>query len=48
MEKRLFKTPGLAIVTGVAFLGAAYVCLWDAYDRRNRKAPWPFRNLLPW
>jgi hypothetical protein len=48
MSKTVFKSPTTAIACGVILLGAAYVCLWDAYRRRNRNAPWPLGAILPW
>jgi hypothetical protein len=46
--KPLFPNVNTAIIAGILFLGAGYVCLWDAYKRRGRNAPAPLGAILPW
>jgi hypothetical protein len=36
------------MVTGVALFAIGCMLLWDAFDNRGRKAPWPVGALTPW
>lgn len=47
MPRPAIKSQGLATVVGVGLLAAGWLCLHDAYGRRNRKPPVPLRPFLP-
>lgn len=36
-----------AVLLGLALFVAGVVVLWDAYERRGGRAPWPLRAFLP-
>lgn len=38
----------LAAAAGVGLMAAGWLCLHDAYVRRNRKPPLPLRPFLWW
>lgn len=48
MGRPHFKNPNAAAVLGVAFLGAAWFCLYDAYDRVGRPLPRWLRPVAWW
>lgn len=44
----IFPDRRLGAVVGVCLLAAGYLCLHDAYNRRNVKMPVPLRPFYPW
>jgi hypothetical protein len=39
---------GWEISIGIVLALAGMVLLWDAFDNRGRKMPWPASGLAPW
>lgn len=33
---------------GFAFVVIGCILLWDAFDNRGKKMPWPISGLQPW
>jgi hypothetical protein len=44
----MFKSRPVAIAAGVIALGVAWVALYDAYEGRGDKSPWPLRVVSWW
>lgn len=42
------KSQGWEGAIGVIFLVLGCMLLWDAFDNRGRKMPWPASGLAPW
>jgi hypothetical protein len=42
------KSQGWEAVIGILVVIAGCVLLWDAFDNRGRKLPWPASGLAPW
>jgi hypothetical protein len=36
------------IVLGILMFTAGCFLLWDAFDKRGKKMPWPAGGLAPW
>jgi hypothetical protein len=36
-----------AVLLGLMLFVAGAIVLWDAYERRGGRAPWPLRAFLP-
>jgi hypothetical protein len=46
-RRHLMRDPGHQVALGaVLFIAAAY-CIWDAYEGRGRRRPFPAAVLLP-
>lgn len=43
-----FPDPRLALVAGVALLGAGWFCLYDAYEGRGGRTPAILRPITWW
>lgn len=39
---------GWEITIGAVLAIVGMILLWDAFDGRNRKMPWPLSGLAPW
>jgi hypothetical protein len=53
--KRLIKPEGhfinnrkVEIIIGAILFMIGALLLWDAFDGRNKKAPWPVGAVTPW
>lgn len=44
----LMKNRGLEIALGLAFFIIGCVMLYDAFDARGKKMPWPAGAVTPW
>ncbi len=47
MKAPLFRDQRVAIAVGVLLVGAGYVCLYDAWEKRGKDKPLFARPLLP-
>lgn len=47
MSRPRIKDQRVAAVLGVALLAGGWLCLHDAYVRRNRRPPVALRPLMP-
>jgi hypothetical protein len=43
-----FRDQGTAVVLGAALLLAGGWCLYDAWERRGQRPPWPVRVISWW
>ena len=44
----LVRNPKVEATLGFLMLILACVLIWDAFDNRGKKLPWPVSGLLPW
>lgn len=44
----LIKDRKKEIVIGLVLAVVGMILLWDAFDGRGRKMPWPASGLAPW
>lgn len=44
----IIKSRGAEISLGIALFFIAILLLWDAFDGRGRKMPWPAGGIMPW
>jgi hypothetical protein len=44
----MFRDWRMSAALGVVLLGASWLCLHDAWDKRGRRAPLPVRVVTPW
>lgn len=47
MRQPWIKDQRTAVWTGLALFAVAVFILYDAYERRGAKTPWPLRPFLP-
>lgn len=43
-----FQSQTTAIVVGAVFFTVGCLCLYDAWERRGQRTPWPARMFTPW
>jgi len=43
-----FRDPRVALALGLAAAGAAWFCLYDAYEGRGQRTPGPLRPFTWW
>lgn len=42
------KSQGIEATVGILLMVIAGVLIWDAFDNRGRKLPWPASGMAPW
>lgn len=47
MRRPWFRDHKTALLVGLALFAAGVLALYDAYDRRGMRAPWPLSAILP-
>lgn len=47
-RKPIIPSQAVAIGLGVAFVGLGFVLLYDAFEGRGLRKPWPLGPFLPW
>ncbi|HET6215354.1 MAG TPA: hypothetical protein VFE14_20985 [Micromonosporaceae bacterium] len=48
MTRLTFRHQNTAITTGIALMLAGAWCLYDAWERRGQRPPWPVRVVSWW
>lgn len=44
----VIRSRGIEVMVGFALFLAGCIVLWDAFDNRGKKMPWPLGGLAPW
>lgn len=44
----LIKDRKVEILVGLVFFAIGALLIYDAFDRRGKKVPWPGGAILPW
>lgn len=47
-QGHLVKNRRTEIIVGLIALLLGVVLLWDAFDGRGKKMPWPASGMMPW
>ena len=48
MRRPLFRSQAAAVATGLGLFVAGSWCLYDAWERRGQRPPWPVRVVSWW